>query len=247
MKLYDELVSWYPLLDPVEEHEEETATFRAAFEAAVRGPLTTFLELGSGAGHNAFYFRDLTCTLSDLSEPMLALSDKLNPDADHVPGDMRSLRLGRTFDAVLVHDAITYMTTEHDLRAALETAFVHTRPGGAAIIATDCVRETFGPNSDITEGDDETNARHLRGMEDMWDPDPTDTTYRVDYVFLLREGNEVRVVHDHHIEGLFPLARWRALLEEVGFEVEVVTRPLPEEEGRSVYTDKVFVCRRAET
>ena len=30
---------------------------------------------------------------------------------------MRNVRLGRTFDAVFVHDAIMYMTTEVDLRA----------------------------------------------------------------------------------------------------------------------------------
>lgn len=37
------------------------------------------------------------------------------------------------FDAVFVHDAVMYMTTQRDLRAAIETAFVHCRPGGAAL------------------------------------------------------------------------------------------------------------------
>ena len=46
---------------------------------------------------------------------------------------MRTLRLGRTLDAVLVHDAVTYLTTDEDLRAAMETAFAHLRPGGAAV------------------------------------------------------------------------------------------------------------------
>ena len=40
----------------------------------------------------------------------------------HHVGDLRSVRLGETFDAVLVHDAIDYMTTEVELRAAFETA-----------------------------------------------------------------------------------------------------------------------------
>ena len=46
---------------------------------------------------------------------------------------MRTLRLGRTFDAVLIHDSIMYMTTEADLAAAALTAFVHTRPRGATL------------------------------------------------------------------------------------------------------------------
>ena len=35
---------------------------------------------------------------------------------------LRTLRLGRAFDVVFIHDAIDYMTTHHDLRLALETA-----------------------------------------------------------------------------------------------------------------------------
>ena len=77
---------------------------------------------------------------------MLELSRGLNPGCEHLLGDMRTLRLGRTFDAVLIHDAVMYMTSEADLRAALETAFVHLRPGGAAVVAPDCVRETFRPS-----------------------------------------------------------------------------------------------------
>ena len=46
-------------------------------------------------------------------------------------------------------------------------------------------------------------------MEWRWDPDPADDTYVVDYAFLLREATGVvRVVHDRHVEGLFPRARW---------------------------------------
>ena len=41
---------------------------------------------------------------------MLELSRTLNPDCEHLEGDMRTLRLGRTFDAVLIHDAVMYMT-----------------------------------------------------------------------------------------------------------------------------------------
>jgi len=43
---------------------------------------------------------------------------------------MRSVRLGRTYDAVIIHDAIMYMTTEDDLVAALATARAHLAPAG---------------------------------------------------------------------------------------------------------------------
>ena len=63
---------------------------------------------------------------------MLEVSKALNPQCEHILGDMRTLRMDRSFDAVFIHDAIMHMTTREDLRAAMETAFVHCRPGGAA-------------------------------------------------------------------------------------------------------------------
>ncbi len=60
---------------------------------------------------------------------MLAVSLRLNPECESVEGDMRTVRLGRQFDCVFIHDAIVYMTTGADLRRAIQTAFVHCEPG----------------------------------------------------------------------------------------------------------------------
>ena len=138
--LYGELAGWYRLLDPYEDHRDEAASYQAALERGAMPSAATLLELGAGAGNNAFHLkRRFRCTLSDPSEGMRRLSRELNPECEHIAGDMRSLRLDRTFDAVLVHDAVMYMTTEEDLLAAARTAFDHTRPGGAAVFAPDYV------------------------------------------------------------------------------------------------------------
>jgi SAM-dependent methyltransferase len=235
--LYDELVPWYRLLDPPEDHLDEATSYQQALERAATPRPETLLELGAGAGHNAFHLkRRFRCTLTDLSEPMLALSRELNPECEHLAGDMRALDLGRRFDAVLVHDAVAYMTTEADLGAAARTAFAHTRPGGAALFAPDCVRETFEERSVLHRGDD--GRRSLRCLEWTWDPDPGDDTYTVEYAFLLRDGTELRAVHDRHVEGLFSRATWTRVLGEAGFEVELAARPL--DDG----ADQVFLCRR---
>jgi hypothetical protein len=150
---------------------------------------------------------------------------------------MRSLRLHRTFDAVLVHDAVVYMTSEEDLHAALATAFVHTRPGGAAIVAPDHLLETFRESTALIEGDDA--ARSLRCLEWTWDPDPTDSSCTVDYAFLLRDGIRMQAVHDRHVEGLFSEETWRRLLRAAGFTVDTIARPIGD--GAE---DRVFLCRR---
>src|SRR5687768_13232951 len=137
--LYGDLAPYYSLVDPAADHRDEVASYVKALEAAATPRPETLLELGAGAGNNAVQLkRRFRCRLSDISPAMLGLSRKHNPECEHHEGDMRTVRLGRTFDTVLVHDAVMYMLTEEDLRAAIRTAFVHLRPGGAAVFAPDC-------------------------------------------------------------------------------------------------------------
>lgn len=239
--LYNELASWDRMLTPVEEYAEEAAVYLATFEAALADSASdppgtrTLLELGCGAGHNASYLKAaFRCTLTDLSPAMLALSREINPECDHALGDMRTLRLDRVFDAVFVHDAVTYMLTEDDLRAAAATAFVHTRPGGVAVFLTDVVKETFHEDTEHFSGDD--GDRSMRCTMWSWDPDPDDTLCCTEFGFLLRENGEVRAVLDRHIEGVFPEATWERVLAEAGFEVTPRQTP--------VTGGEMFVCRR---
>jgi SAM-dependent methyltransferase len=234
--LYVDLVRWYDLVDPVEDHRDEADRYATALERVVTPAPATLLELGCGAGNNAYFLKQrFRCTLTDLSEDMLALSRGRNPECEHLPGDMRTLRLGRTYDVVFVHDAVTYMTSEDDLVAAIETAYAHTRTGGAALFAPDCVRETFRERSGLIEGDD--GERSLRCLEWHSDPDPADSTYVVDFAFLLRENGSVRAIHDRHLQGLFAREHWLNLLRAAGFEASTLSRQ-PDEPG------EVFVCRR---
>jgi len=236
--LYSDLVSWYDLLDPAADHREEAECFQRAFERVVTPAARTLLELGSGAGHNALHLkRRFRCALSDISEPMLTLSRTLNPECEHVLADLRTLRLGRCFDAVLLHDAVTYMTSEADLLAAARSAFVHTRPGGAAIVTPDCVRETFHDQTELLAETQGTRA--LRGLMWSWDPNPNDDTYAVEFGLLVRNGDEVKAFHETHVQGLFSRDTWFRTFSSVGYQVESMPRPIGEGEF-----DEVLLCRR---
>jgi SAM-dependent methyltransferase len=172
---------------------------------------------------------------------MRAVSRQLNPECEHIAGDMRDVRLDRQFDAVFVHDAVCYMTTDSDLRKAMKTAFVHCRPGGVALFAPDHVRENFRADTDHGGSDD--GRRGLRYLEWTWDPDPSDRTYLVDYAYMLRsEDGLVTVEHDRHVEGLFARADWLALLSDVGFE-QLRILPLEHSEVEPG-SHEVFVARR---
>ncbi len=223
-RFYSDLAPWWPLISPPEEYAEEAA-YAAALLDSASIPMRDVLELGSGGGHIAVHLKErFAMTLVDLSQEMLEVSRRLNPECAHQQGDMRRLRLGITFDAVFVHDAVDYMTTELDLHRAMETAFVHCRPGGVAVFVPDHTAETFEPSTDHGGSDDDESRRGARYLEWTWDPDPADTWVQTEYVFLLREADgAMQVVHEAHCTGLFGRNVWLRLLAEVGFDAYTFT------------------------
>ena len=238
MKIYNELADWFHLLTHPRDYADEAADYVRLIRGA-QPEAHTLLELGSGGGNNASHMkRHFTCTLTDLSPRMLAVSRSINQECEHIQGDMRELRLGRQFDAVFLHDAVEYMTSLDDLRRAAETAYVHTRPGGVALFVPDGTSETFAPYADHG-GHDGPDGRAMRYLEWTLEPKPGETTYEVHFACLLREGSEVRVVHDRHQHALFTRQQWQDVLESVGFVL--MTPPL----DKAIHeTQAVFVAVR---
>jgi SAM-dependent methyltransferase len=236
MKLYGELSEWWPIFSSPDDYREEATFFIGALTESGHLPPRSVLELGSGGGNSAFHLKKrFAMTLVDLSPHMLAVSRSLNPECEHIEGDIRTVRLGRTFDAVFVYDAICHMTTEADLRAVQQTAFDHLRAGGVAIFVPDFVRETFVENTD--HGGNDTERGSVRFLQWTTDPDPRDTNYLVDFAILIRDPEgQTRLVHDRHVYGLFPRATWRRLLRDVGFELRSVR--LPDGFGRDLFAGR---------
>jgi trans-aconitate methyltransferase len=219
--LYDELADWWPLISAPEDYEEEAAFFREVLEDAATIPVRTVLELGCGGGNNASHLKShWQMTLIDISPGMLAMSRDLNPDLEHYEADMRTFRLNRQFDVIFVHDAIDYMLTEADLRAAFKTAFFHCKPGGAVLFAPDHTRENFRETTD--HGGHDGDGRAARYLEWTRDRDPDDTVIETDYAMVLTEGDDTRVVLDHHVTGIFSRDEWLRWLTEAGFEASAV-------------------------
>jgi SAM-dependent methyltransferase len=227
-KLYDELAPWFHLLTAPEDYAEEAEAYRQLLNEAGDPPPRTVLELGSGGGNNASHLKaHFELTLVDRSPQMLELSHGLNPEVRHELGDMRTVRLGETFDGVFVHDALAYITTEADLAATIRTAAAHLRPGGAVLFVPDFVKERYAPRT--SHGGHDGSGRSLRYLEWSFDDDPSDTTYVSEFAYLLRDDTGVRVVQDRHVCGLFPRATWLRLFEAAGLELEPRVMP-PDEE-----------------
>jgi SAM-dependent methyltransferase len=236
--LYRDLADWWPVLSAPEDYAEEAEFYRKVIMSEATEPPKTLLELGCGGGNNASHLkRHFQMTLVDLSPGMLDVSRRLNPECEHFRGDMRDVRLGRQYDAVFIHDAIAYMTTESDLRMTMATAREHCRPNGVALFAPDFTRETF--RSRTSHGGHDYRGRSLRYLSWQLDPDPNESTYVTEMVYLLRdEDGSVRCIHDRHTLGLFSRDMWITVMTDAGFRAKVI--PSEHSEFPGVVTD-VFV------
>jgi SAM-dependent methyltransferase len=193
--LYDRLAELWPLISPPEIYAQEGELYASWLEQAAGGSVSSLLELGAGGGHLASAMPvHWELTLVDLAPRMLDIARQTVPRARHVLGDMRSIDLDRRFDAVLLQDAVMYLCTEDDLRAAFATAARHLRPGGAFLVLPDLVAETFEEHSSV--GGRADGPRAVQLLEWHWDPNPDDTTYQVEYAMLFREPDGT--VRCHH-------------------------------------------------
>lgn len=111
----------------------------------------TILDLGCGTGRHDFMLAEKGYSVVgiDRSEQMLAeakrqlssLNSSIGKSLSFLHGDIRDVRLGRTFDAALaLFHVISYQPTNSDLQQAFNTAAVHLKPGGVFIF--DC---WYGP------------------------------------------------------------------------------------------------------
>ncbi|MCC7406598.1 MAG: class I SAM-dependent methyltransferase [Phycisphaeraceae bacterium] len=217
--LYHQLAHLWPLLSPPADYHAEarriTTILRRHLARPPRGQRPTLLDLGTGGGHLLSHLKhQFTATAVDLSPAMLDNARRLNPDVEHHEGDMRSIRLDRTFDVVLLHDAIDYMTTPDDVHLALTTARHHLRPGGVTLFSPAYVAETF------LDHEAEHDHHHVPGPPEIdltyftyvHDPDPADTRVEMVLLLLIRQDGQLTIHQDRQQLGLFPTDHWLAML-----------------------------------
>ena len=224
-RLYTDLAYLWPMFSPPEDYADDADHWRQALRDRLGPGRHSVLELGSGGGHTLSHLtEDFDMTGVDLSERMLTLSKELNPNVNHHVGDMRSVRLGETFDAVAIHDAVCYLLSEKDLRATFATARAHLNPGGILLLTPDYLKESFaGPR--VLHWICHQAEPQFTVIEYCHDPDPEDSIIESVFFFILQEETGLRIEQDRHITGLFSADTWLELLDEAGFDGELIGLP----------------------
>ena len=196
------------------DYEDEVATYLGLIQQYAAAPPQALLHLGSGAGGMDHSFkRHFTVTGVDLSAGMLAKARATHPDIEYLEGDMRTLRLGRLFDAVAIPDSIDYMATLDDLRSAIATAVAHLKPGGVLLVVGK-PQEQFQNNNFAYTG--ERQGIHITLLENNYINPHHPNTYEATLIYLVRQSGELMMHHDRHILGLFPQATWEQVFRDAG-------------------------------
>ena len=149
MKAFDLYAACYDLLYRDKDYAAE-ARYVDQLVKAVVPQARCLLELGCGTGGHAVELARLGHTVHgvDLSAAMVERAGHRRSQAGELAarlsfdqGDVREVRVGRVFDAVIsLFHVMSYQVTYADLAAALATARAHLQPGGALVF--DC---WYGP------------------------------------------------------------------------------------------------------
>lgn len=185
------------------------------------------LDLGCGTGGHAIPLarRGYHVTGVDLSPEMvaqaIAKAERALVPAEFTVGDVRDVRLDRTFDAVVSMFAVlSYQLTDADLEAAFETVARHLAPGGLFVFDV-----WFGPAvlSQRPEPRTKTVATSDGGaITRVATPelDVVDQTVRVDYeISRSRAGVVLDSGRESHTVRFFFVREVRRLLASAGLEL----------------------------
>jgi len=219
-RLYDDLVWIWPIISSPEESIEETELFSELIKEHSKIEVETLLHIGCGGGHNDYTFKKyFKVTSVDISKKMLKLAKQLNPEISYQHGDMRTVRLKKKFDAVAILDSINYISTTEDLRKTFTIAYEHLKPGGIFLTFIEQIAGKFIQN-DTKFSVHSIKDVEIIFIENYYDPDPTDTSYEVSFIYLIRKKGKLEVCTDYHLCGVFNLTTWLELLELTGFKVK---------------------------
>jgi SAM-dependent methyltransferase len=129
----DDYAAAYDALYHDKDYAAECDLIEGVFRSNASNPVKRVLDLGCGTGSHAVRLaeRGYTVVGVDRSEDMLARARQRSAYVQFSRGDITSVDVGQTFDAVLIMFAVLgYLTDNADIRAALAGARRHLRPGG---------------------------------------------------------------------------------------------------------------------
>lgn len=245
--VYNDLAWIDTILSSPEETAKEVKILYNIIKNNALKELKTLLHLGCGVGFHDYTFKKyFKVTGVDLSPDMLKIAREINPEIEYHCSDMRSVKLEKLFDAVAIPDSIDHMVTVQDLKAVIQTAYQHLKPGGLCLILGH-IKEEFKANNFVYTGKKDNIEITL--FENNYIPEPFNNTYESTIACLVRKNGRLQTYTDTFKLGSFGLETWFGVFIEAGFQVK--QKRLDHlydnyimDEGE--YLTRVFICQKPE-
>lgn len=214
---YNELAWTEDLLADPNDYEVEFNEYIKLIDSTAKTPVNTMLHMGCGAGgHDLLFKGKYKVTGVDISTGMLEKAKATNPEIEYIEGDMRTIRLNRQFDCVVIPDSIDYMVTLDDLKQAVQTSAIHLKPSGVLLIVCK-TKETFQNNNFAYIG--EAGDTHVTLIENNYINPYIPNTYEITMLYLIRQKGKLSKYIEESKAGLFSQKTWDDVLKNAGFKM----------------------------
>ncbi|MBC7962588.1 MAG: class I SAM-dependent methyltransferase [Steroidobacteraceae bacterium] len=225
MSVFNEYARYYDLLYRDKDYAGETDYINSLIRSHCPAARTV-LNLGCGSGRHDRCLVEMGYVVTgvDLSDEMLAaarLSAGANRALEYQHGDVRSIRLGKTFDVVVsLFHVMSYQQTNEDLKAAFASAGRHLKPGGVFIF--DCWYGpgvlTDRPAVRVKELQDDSISVTRIAKPVMH---PNENAVDVNYTVFIRDKqtSSVQEIRETHRMRFLFLPEIRQMLADEGFEL----------------------------
>lgn len=219
-KIWTELARYYDKIHHRKDYRKEVDFLEKVFKKH-RLKVRDILDVACGTGNHAAVLvrRGYNVVGIDLHEEMLEIAREKVRNVKLVEGDMRDLKLDRTFDVVIcMFNSIAYNQTLSELRRTLSGFRKCLKARGIIVFDNHFLRERFvhGYRGVMGYDDDELTIARFSFSEKLGKKG------RITFSYLIREGNDFNYIRgDVHEFGLFSLSEIIEAMKEAGFATEV--------------------------
>jgi SAM-dependent methyltransferase len=225
--VYDKSARIYDLLyvgTGIKDYRAETAELRRIIEESPGRK--TLLDVACGTGAHLAELRQwYQVEGADLSPAMLAVARERLPGVPLHQADMRTLDLGRSFDAVIcLFSSIGYATGPSEMRSTVARLAAHVAQGGVLIldgwVRPDEWRESFRPEPDIARDEEMLVVRLAHSSR-------KGNITELDMHHLVQTAQGIDYFVEHHRLALALTSDYVSAVESAGLTARVIPNYMP--------------------
>ncbi len=205
------------------DYAAESETVRRIVEERNPGA-RTLLDVACGTGTHLVHLRDhFEVTGVDVQPEMLEVATAKLPGVPLVRGDMRTLSLGRSFDAVVcLFSSIGYMRDTGELDAAIGAMAKHLNPGGVLVVDGWVRADRWRDGTMHLEVAEREGIKVVRVSRSARDGRATS----LEMHHLVATPERIEHLVDRHECTLFTPAEYEASFRAAGLSAEVIESPM---------------------